>query len=90
VVGEPFIARDITRDDIRAIVSRGLEHTRGSYKQLLQVFNVAPGDYKRLLGFLRKYGCHMPFQKFRTIPVAPDSLAFRRQAVVGERLDRTG
>jgi hypothetical protein len=23
-------------------------------------------DYKRFLGFLRKYQCHMPFQQFRT------------------------
>jgi DNA-binding NtrC family response regulator len=70
----PFMARDVTRDDLRAVVSRGLEHTRGSYKLLLQVFNVAPGDYKRLLGFLRKYQCHMPFQKFRSAPLHADSL----------------
>jgi hypothetical protein len=23
-------------------------------------------DYKRFLGFLRKYHCHMPFQQFRS------------------------
>jgi hypothetical protein len=25
-----------------------------------------PQDYKRLLSFLRKYHCHMPFQQFRS------------------------
>ena len=69
-VHEPFMARDLTRDDMRAVVCRGLEQTRGSYKLLLELFNIAPGDYKRLLGFLRKYQCHLPFQKFRSIAVA--------------------
>jgi DNA-binding NtrC family response regulator len=89
-VGEPFISRDITRDDIRAIVTKGLEHTRGSYKQLLQVFNLPPDDYKRLLSFLRKYGCHMPFQKFRSIPVGPSALVLKRHNRPAEGLDRTG
>lgn len=76
VVGEPFMARDITRDDLRAVISKGLEHTKGSYKQLLPVLNVPPEDYKRLLSFLRKYGCHMPFQKFRTVPVRVESRSY--------------
>ncbi len=56
VVSEPFMARDITRDDLRAVISKGLEETRGSYKQFLPLFNIAAEDYKRLLSFLRKYG----------------------------------
>ena len=85
-VYEPFMARDLTRDDLRAVVSRGLEQTRGSYKLLLEVFNVAPGDYKRLLGFLRKYECHMPFQKFRSIAVTPERAAMAWQSREGDRL----
>jgi DNA-binding NtrC family response regulator len=65
VVYEPFMARDITREDLRALVTRGLQQTKGSFKLLVELFNVAPEDYKRLLSFLRKYQCHMPFQKFR-------------------------
>ena len=87
VVGEPFMARDITRDDLRGVITRGLEHTRGSYKQLLQAFNVAPEDYKRLLNFLRKHGCHMPFQKFRSIPVTAKSFEYHGE---GQRLSKTG
>jgi DNA-binding NtrC family response regulator len=88
-VGEPFMSRDITREDLRGVITLGLEHTRGSYKQMLQAFNVAPDDYKRLLSFLRKYGCHLPFQKFRSIPVNAKSLQFHREAVT-ERLHKTG
>jgi transcriptional regulator with PAS, ATPase and Fis domain len=89
-VSEPFMSRDITRDDLRAVITKGLEHTKGSYKQLVQVFNIAPEDYKRLLSFLRKYGCHMPFQKFRTLPVRPEALAFRRDQAAQERFVKTG
>ena len=69
VVHEPFIARDLTRHDLRVIVSRGLERTKGSYKALVQSFNLEPEDYKRFLSFLRKHECHMPFQRFRSLPV---------------------
>jgi hypothetical protein len=68
-VHEPFMSRDLTREDVRAVVSRGLELTRGSYRALLTTFNLEPGDYKRLLRFLRKHECQMPFQKFRMMPV---------------------
>ena len=61
----PFMARDLTRDDVRALVSAGLQHTRGNYKMLLDLFNMEPSDYKRFLNFLRKHQCHMPFQQFR-------------------------
>jgi transcriptional regulator with GAF, ATPase, and Fis domain len=62
----PFMSRDLTRDDLRGIVKRGLERTSGNYKVLVELLNMPPGDYKRFLGFLRKFHCHMPFQQFRT------------------------
>ncbi|MFN7978447.1 MAG: sigma-54 dependent transcriptional regulator [Vicinamibacterales bacterium] len=68
VAYEPFMARDLTREDVRHLVRVGLEQTRGNYKALVQLFNMAPQDYKRFLNFLRKYGCHMPFQRFRMAP----------------------
>ncbi len=68
VAYEPFMARDLTRDDVRHLVRVGLEQTRGNYKALVQLFNMEPQDYKRFLNFLRKYGCHMPFQRFRMAP----------------------
>jgi DNA-binding NtrC family response regulator len=71
VVYEPFMSRDLTRQDLRLVVSRGLEETRGNYKALVQYFNLAPADYKRFLSFLRKYECHMPFQPFRALETRP-------------------
>ena len=62
----PFMSRDLTRDDLRAIVRRGLERTSGNYKVMVELFNMPGDDYKRFLGFLRKYQCHMPFQQFRS------------------------
>ena len=64
-VHEPFMNHDLTRDDVRALVREGLAHTRGNYKMLVRAFNVAPGDYKRFLGFLRTYECHVSFRPFR-------------------------
>ena len=69
VVYEPFISRDLTRDDLRAIVSRGLEQTRGSYKALVQSFNLESQDYKRFLSFLRRMTATCRFQRFRAVPV---------------------
>jgi DNA-binding NtrC family response regulator len=66
-VYEPFMARDLTRAEIRDIVRLGLEFTRGNYKLLVTSFNMPPEDYKKFLSFLRKYQCHVPFQGFRMV-----------------------
>jgi hypothetical protein len=50
---------------------KGLERTSGNYKVLVELFNMRPEDYKRFLGFLRKYHCHMPFQQFRSAAARP-------------------
>ncbi len=65
------MSRDMTRDDLRALISRGLEQTRGSYRILVQLFNMPDADYKRFLNFLRKHDCQMPFQRFRNAAGAP-------------------
>jgi hypothetical protein len=62
------MSRDLTRADLRRIVEIGLETTNGNYRLLVQLFNMAPEDYKRFLSFLRKHDCHLPFQKFRAVP----------------------
>lgn len=67
-VYEPFIARDLTRQDLRALIVRGLQHTRGNYRLLVQLFNMNASDYQRFLSFLRKHDCHLPFEKFRSVP----------------------
>jgi transcriptional regulator with PAS, ATPase and Fis domain len=69
----PFMARDLTRDDLRAVVRKGLERTSGNYKVMVELFNMQADDYKRFLGFLRKYQCHMPFQQFRSAASSRDA-----------------
>jgi transcriptional regulator with PAS, ATPase and Fis domain len=73
VVYEPFMARDLTRDDVRAVIRRGLEESRGSYKVLMRSFNLEERDYKRVLNFLRKHECHVAFQPYRTGVAFTDS-----------------
>jgi two-component system response regulator AtoC len=68
VAYSPFMTRDLTRDDMRQLILTGLQQTRGSYKALVRAFNLDARDYRRFLNFLRKYDCHMPFQRFRALP----------------------
>jgi DNA-binding NtrC family response regulator len=67
VVHEPFMARDLSRHHVRAVVRAGLEQTLGNYRMLVDLFNMQQGDYKRFLGFLRKHDCHVPFHPFRVV-----------------------
>jgi transcriptional regulator with PAS, ATPase and Fis domain len=67
VVYERFMARDLTREDLRAVIRLGLARTNGSYRMLVELFNLPSTDYKRFLNFLRKYECQMPFQEFRVL-----------------------
>src|SRR6185503_4186607 len=60
-----FMTRDLTRNDLRFIVRRGLQETAGNYKMLVELLNMKPTDYKRFLNFLRKHECHVPFARFR-------------------------
>jgi transcriptional regulator with PAS, ATPase and Fis domain len=52
-VHEPYMDRELNRAEVRDIVLRGLERTRGSYKALLGVFGIAPTDYLKFMDFLR-------------------------------------
>jgi transcriptional regulator with GAF, ATPase, and Fis domain len=63
-----FVARDLTRADLRTVVQTGLERTNGNYRMLVELFNMPSADYKRFLSFLRKHDCHLPFQRFRAVP----------------------
>jgi DNA-binding NtrC family response regulator len=82
-VYEPFMLRDLTRDDLRSIVRHGLNLTQGSYKGMAQMFNI-PADYKRLLNFLRKYQCHLPIQEFRTVSIQRATPVEQFERAVGD------
>jgi transcriptional regulator with PAS, ATPase and Fis domain len=63
VVHPLFMARDLTRDDLRIIIRKGLEQVAWNYKALVKLFNMPPGDDKRILAFLYKHECHVPAQR---------------------------
>jgi DNA-binding NtrC family response regulator len=64
-VYEMFIRRDLTREDLRGVIRRGLTATRGSYRSVLVLFGMAREDYKRLLNFLAAHECALDFREFR-------------------------
>jgi transcriptional regulator with GAF, ATPase, and Fis domain len=53
LVHRPFLEREMSRAEARAIIKAGLERTQGSYKQLLDLWHVAPADYLKFMDFLR-------------------------------------
>jgi transcriptional regulator with PAS, ATPase and Fis domain len=60
-----FLARDITRHDLRELVRRGLKETRGRYKAMLTLFGMASGDYRRFMNFLSAHECGVAVREFR-------------------------
>ena len=60
-----FLERDITRHDIRELLTRGLRTTHGNYKSLLRLFGIPSQDYKRFHNFLMAHDCKIDFRAFR-------------------------
>jgi transcriptional regulator with PAS, ATPase and Fis domain len=61
-----FLARDITRHDMRELVRRGLATTHGNYGALVRLFGMPPSDYKRFLNFLTTHDCGVDYRQFRS------------------------
>jgi transcriptional regulator with PAS, ATPase and Fis domain len=61
-----LLKRDITRHDVRQLVSLGLASTRGNYRALLKLFGMEEHDYKRFMNFLAAHDCTVDFRQFRT------------------------
>jgi hypothetical protein len=57
--------REITKDNVRDLVRKGLEEARGNYRLVAKLFNLEPRDYKRFLNFLRNHDCRLPFNDYR-------------------------
>ena len=62
-----YMQREITKTDVRDLVRKGLEESRGNYKIMLRLFNMDPGEYKKFLNFLRKHECQLPFKDYRRV-----------------------
>jgi transcriptional regulator with PAS, ATPase and Fis domain len=60
-----YMQREITRSNVQDVVRKGLKEARGNYKIVARLFNMAPGDYKKFLNFLRKHDCQVPFKEYR-------------------------
>ena len=65
LVYRPFKKHEITRAELLALVDRGLQQTRGSYRTLVKLFNMPPGDYKRFHAFLYQQNCNLPVTPYR-------------------------
>ena len=79
-VYEPFMAHDLSRRDLQELVRFGLEHTNGDYRKLAVTLRLPEQDYRRFLGFLREYQCHLPLTRFRSARAALRSRSRDRSA----------
>jgi transcriptional regulator with PAS, ATPase and Fis domain len=75
-----FLARDITRHDLRELVRRGLKESRGRYKSMLKLFGMSSHDYRRFMNFLAAHDCGVEFREFRPGAVPPAAKRARSAA----------
>jgi DNA-binding NtrC family response regulator len=66
-----FLARDITRNDLRQLVRRGLRESKGRYKSLLALFGMSSRDYRRFMNFLAAHECGVGVREFRETGSSP-------------------
>ena len=55
VVRDPYLDRELNRDEVRRIVERGLAQAGGSYKRALRAFGLPEGEYLKFMDFLRHH-----------------------------------
>ena len=81
-VYEPFMARDLTRAELRGVIRLGLEQTRGSYRVLVELFGLPATDYKRFLNFLPTYECQLPDFRLKAIAMRSEAMSASAAPVV--------
>ena len=52
VVKEPFLNRDLNREQVRAVISKAQMKVGGKYKNLLHLFGIRESEYKNFMSFL--------------------------------------
>jgi two-component system response regulator HydG len=77
-----FMARDLTRHDLRELVRRGLAASAGNYRGMLGRFGIPASDYKRVLNFLSSHGCAVDYREFRPQRVQDDVSAVQASAAI--------
>ena len=60
-----FLDRDLTRHDLRTLVSSGLNVNQGNYRTLVGSLGMPATDYKRFMNFLATHECRVDYQAFR-------------------------
>jgi transcriptional regulator with GAF, ATPase, and Fis domain len=55
LVHTPFLDRDLSRRDVRQLLTIGLGASGGSYRRLLELWAIPATDYKRFMGFLHHH-----------------------------------
>jgi hypothetical protein len=55
VIHEPFLGRELSRSQVRDVISQGLLRARGSYRRMSVLFNVQPDQYQKFMDFLRHH-----------------------------------
>lgn len=77
VVHQPFREREVTRVDLTALIDWGLQHTGGSYRALVRLFNLPDTDYKRFHAFLYQQNCNLAVAPYRAAAERRPSAARR-------------
>jgi sigma-54 specific flagellar transcriptional regulator A len=54
-----FMKREITRTDLRDLISRAFQKARGNAEELVHLLNMPASDRQKFARFLRKYGCEL-------------------------------
>jgi DNA-binding NtrC family response regulator len=65
LVHRPFKTHELTKAELAALIDRGLQETRGSYRALVRLFNLPPSDYKRFHAFLYQQNCNLSVVPYR-------------------------
>lgn len=55
LVQEPFLKRDLSRREVRLLITRGLREAGGSYQKLLDLWKIPRAQYQKFMDFLRHH-----------------------------------
>jgi len=80
-----FLSRDMTRNDLRQLLRRGLATTRGNYRALVTAFGMPASDYKRFMNFLAAHDCVVDFREFRNATTAAGEVAIPVDLLLPQR-----
>ena len=54
-VRDPYLDRELNREEVRQIIERGLAESGGSYKRALKAFGLSEDEYLKFMDFLRHH-----------------------------------